>query len=78
LREKIVLTSSAVFPTCDITYLRSRVSQAYIATNQWGIELSSNVTVDISNEYLYRGGERVVGIVSLQESKFLSFKYEKK
>jgi hypothetical protein len=36
LREKIVLTSSAVFPTCDITYLHSRVSETYIATNQWG------------------------------------------
>jgi hypothetical protein len=31
--EKIVLTSSAVFPTGDITYLHSRVSQTYITTN---------------------------------------------
>jgi hypothetical protein len=57
LREKIVLTSSAVFPTCDITYLHSRVSQTYIATNQWGIELSSNAFRDIRNEYRYGEGE---------------------
>jgi hypothetical protein len=43
-REKIVLTSSAVFPTGDITYLHSRVSQTYITTNHG--ELAQSIVRD--------------------------------
>jgi hypothetical protein len=56
-RKKIVFTSFAVFPSGDIIYLHLRVSLTYITTNQWGIELSSNASRDISNEYLYGEGE---------------------
>jgi hypothetical protein len=56
-REKIVFTPSAVFPTGDITFLHSRVSQTYITTNHG--ELSSDVTGDIRNGYrLGEGGSQ--------------------
>src|SRR5215208_7638656 len=55
--KKPIKYSCGIFPTCDITYLHSRVSQTYITTNQWGIELSSNAFRDIRNEYRYGEGE---------------------
>ncbi|HEV2876801.1 MAG TPA: hypothetical protein VGW09_05970, partial [Nitrososphaeraceae archaeon] len=57
-REKIVLTSSAVFPTCDITYLHSRVSQTYITTNHG--ELSSDASRNIRYEYHHGEGEPTI------------------
>ena len=56
-REKIVFTSSAVFPTGDIIYLHSRISQTYITTNQWGIELAKTLLrhcVTICSQQLYQ------------------------
>jgi hypothetical protein len=52
--DKIAFTSSAIFPSRDITYLHSRISQTYITTNHG--ELSSEVARD---EYRHgEGGER--------------------
>ena len=51
-REKIVLTTSAVFPARDITYLHLRVSQT---TNHSGA--SSTAACNISIEYHQVEGE---------------------
>jgi hypothetical protein len=39
-------------------------------TNQWGIELSSNASRDIENEYCYREGEsELCSFTTLKKSK---------